>query len=101
MPAIAVQLAKQPVEKLYDLSSLKVIRCGASALSAETIDVLQRKLKCIVFQGYGMTEATVRSHANFKGANREGSIGIVMPFCECKVYGKFIIRLIFGFYKVV
>ena len=82
---MAVQLAKQPVEQLYDLSSLKVIRCGASALSTETIDVLQRKLKCIVFQGYGMTEATIRTHGNYKGVNREGSIGTVMPFCECKV----------------
>ncbi|XP_045033533.1 luciferin 4-monooxygenase isoform X3 [Daphnia magna] len=85
VPAIAVQLAKQPVEHLYDLSSLRVIRSGASALSADTINDLKRKLNCTVYQGYGMTEATVRSHANFKGVNREGSIGVVMPFCECKV----------------
>lgn len=85
MPAVAVQMAKQPVEEQYDLSSLKVVRCGASALSIETIDALKKKFKCIVYQGYGMTEATIRTHSNFRGANREGSIGIVMPFCECKV----------------
>lgn len=85
MPAIAVQLAKQPVEQLYDLSSLRVIRSGASSLSADTINALKRKLNCTVYQGYGMTEATVRSHANYKGVNREGSIGVVMPFCECKL----------------
>ncbi|XP_046632784.1 probable 4-coumarate--CoA ligase 1 isoform X2 [Daphnia pulicaria] len=85
VPAIAIQLAKQPVEKRYDLSSLRVIRCGASALSAETITILKQKLNCLVYQGYGMTEATVRSHANYKGVNRDGSIGIVMPFCQCKV----------------
>ena len=89
VPAIAIQLAKQPVEKRYDLSSLRVIRCGASALSAETIRILKQKLNCTVYQGYGMTEATVRSHANYKGVNREGSIGIVMPFCQSKLSLKF------------
>lgn len=85
VPAIAIQLAKQPVEDQYDLRSLKAIGCGAAALSAETIGVLQKKLKCVVNQGYGMTEATVRSHSTFKGFSRTGSIGVVLPFCECKV----------------
>lgn len=85
VPTIAVQLAKQPVEEQYDLSSLKHIGCGAAALSVETMRVLKNKFKCIVNQSYGMTEATVRSHANFRHFNREGSIGVVLPFCECKV----------------
>jgi acyl-CoA synthetase (AMP-forming)/AMP-acid ligase II len=32
--------------------------------------------------GYGMTESTLRTHSNFIGSSRDGSIGTVMPFCE-------------------
>jgi len=33
VPAIAVQLLKQPLKKYYDLSSLKMLRSGAAAIS--------------------------------------------------------------------
>lgn len=29
-----------------------------------------------------MTESTLRTHSNFIGSSRDGSIGTVMPFCE-------------------
>lgn len=32
-----------------------------------------------------MTESTLRTHSNFIGYSREGSIGVVMPFCESTV----------------
>ncbi|KAK4037160.1 hypothetical protein OUZ56_029202 [Daphnia magna] len=81
VPAIAVQLAKQPVEHLYDLSSLRVIRSGASALSADTINDLKRKLNCTVYQGYGMTEATVMDRDTHEtlGPNQEGEICVRGP----------------------
>jgi len=85
VPAIAVQLIKQPVEKHYDLSSLKIILSGAAALSKETKEKLVEKFSCFVFQGYGMTEATLRTHSNNFTHSRDGSIGVVTPFCESKI----------------
>lgn len=85
VPAIAIQLAKQPVEQTYDLTSLRFIRCGASAISLDIINQLKKKFNCVVYQGYGMTEVTVRSHSNFAGYNKDGSVGGVIPFCQCKV----------------
>lgn len=85
VPPTAIQLAKLPVEKQYDLSSLKEIRCGGAKLSQEIIDELERKLDCKAYQGYGMTE-TVRTHTHFAHFKREGSIGVVYPFCESKVF---------------
>jgi len=32
-----------------------------------------------------MTESTMRTHCNFIGLSKEGSIGVTMPFCESKV----------------
>lgn len=85
VPAIAVQLLKQPVEKHYNLSSLKLMRCGASAISKDTILGIQEKFGIILLQLYGLTEATLNTHGNTFTQNRDGSIGVVMPFCESKV----------------
>jgi len=85
VPAIAVQLAKHPVEQHYDLSSLRIMFSGAASLSVEVANQLVEKFGCLVFQGYGMTEATLRTHSNILTFSREGSIGIVMPFCQSKV----------------
>ncbi|XP_057377430.1 uncharacterized protein LOC130698815 [Daphnia carinata] len=82
VPAIATQLVKQPVEQHYDLSSLRLLFSGAAALSKEIQAGLVEKFGCFVFQGYGMTESTLRTHSNFIGSSRDGSIGTVMPFCE-------------------
>lgn len=85
VPAIATQLVKHPVEKHYDLTSLRILFSGAAALSKDIQSQLEEKFGCFVFQGYGMTESTLRTHSNFIGFTREGSIGVVMPFCESTV----------------
>ena len=82
VPAILVQLAKHPVEREYDLSSLRLIRCGAAPLSQSTVDSIQEKLSCFIIQSYGMTESTLVSHSNTFALQRDRSIGVVMPFCE-------------------
>ena len=85
VPAILVQLAKHPVEREYDLSSLRLIRCGAAPLSQSTVDFMQQKLSCFILQAYGMTESTHASHSNTFAFQRDRSIGVVMPFCESVV----------------
>ena len=85
VPAIAVQLAKQPVEKKYDLSSIRVIAVGAAPIGKEIIARLAEKFNCFVLQGYGMTESSMRTHGNTLTDNRFGSIGITLPFCQTKV----------------
>lgn len=51
VPAIGNQLVKQPVEKYYDLSCLRVLISGAAALSKEITQGLTDKFGCFVFQG--------------------------------------------------
>ena len=85
MPSIAVQLTKLAVEKKYDLTSLKMLRSGAAPIGRDTIENLKSKFNCLYFQVYGLTEASLCTHGNTFTHNRDGSIGIVMPFCEAKV----------------
>ncbi|XP_046655334.1 4-coumarate--CoA ligase 1-like isoform X3 [Daphnia pulicaria] len=85
VPAIAVQLLKHPVEKHYDLTSLKMLRSGAAAISKDTLVALAEKFGVLVLQLYGLTEATLCTHGNTFTYNRDGSIGVVAPFCESKI----------------
>lgn len=51
VPAIANQLVKLPVEKHYDLTSLRLLFSGAAALSKDIQAALSEKFGCFVFQG--------------------------------------------------
>lgn len=51
VPAIATQMVKLPVEKHYDLTSLRLLFSGAAALSKEIQNGLAEKFGCFVFQG--------------------------------------------------
>ena len=85
VPPIAIELAKQPIEKMFDLSSLKVLRSGSGAVSKEIILAIEAKLKCNYFMVYGMTGTTAITHANSLKYNKPGSIGVTRLFCETKV----------------
>jgi len=77
-------LAKEQVEKEYNLSSLEDIYSGGAPLSQETMAAFERKFGSIITKGYGMTEAS-RSHSTRWFPKRKDSIGVVNPFFECKV----------------
>lgn len=86
VPAVAVRMIKEPVEQQYDLSSLRLLRIGAAPTRKDVIEGLVDKLGCMVIQMYGLTEGTLCTHGNTFNYNKEGSIGVVQPFVECKVY---------------
>jgi acyl-CoA synthetase (AMP-forming)/AMP-acid ligase II len=50
-----VALAKSPAVESYDLSSLKLITCGAAPLGAGIQRACEERLRTPVVQGYGMT----------------------------------------------
>ena len=58
-PAVAQQLAKNPIAKKYDLSSIVAIGTGGSKLDEGTMKLILKQLPTVqlVYQGYGMTEA--------------------------------------------
>ncbi|OIW31539.1 acetyl-CoA synthetase-like protein [Coniochaeta ligniaria NRRL 30616] len=61
VPPIVVALAKHPIVKNFDLSSLESIGCGAAPLGTETMEEVQKLFPpdtVLVRQGWGMTEIT-------------------------------------------
>ena len=86
VPPIVLALAKDPAVERYDVSSLRVVACGAAPLSAELARSCAARLGCRVKQAYGMTELGGCSHcAPDGGADRHLSIGRPLPGVECRV----------------
>ncbi|XP_023526872.1 4-coumarate--CoA ligase 1-like isoform X2 [Cucurbita pepo subsp. pepo] len=58
VPPIVLAIAKSPDLDKYDLSSIRVIKCGGAPLGKELEDTVRTKFpKAVLGQGYGMTEA--------------------------------------------
>lgn len=87
VPPIALALAKHPMVDQFDLSSLKSITSGAAPLGPELQKACGERLKCIVKQGYGMTEASPVTHFTPENADlvRDGSCGLLIPNTECRI----------------
>lgn len=58
VPSIVNRLVNDPLVAKYDLTSVKLIACGAAPLGEEVIKLLEKKLPWTGFrQSYGMTES--------------------------------------------
>lgn len=81
-----VFLAKSPLVDQYDISSLRVIFCGAAPLTHEVEQAVSARLnRPMIRNGYGMTEGTVA----FTGQNYEfcksGSVGKIIAGVQGRV----------------
>ncbi|OBZ83625.1 4-coumarate--CoA ligase [Choanephora cucurbitarum] len=85
VPPVAVHLAKQPIVTKYDMSSVRLIGCGAAPLSKEHIEALSKRIPAEIKQGYGMTETTSGVITQHSQATAAGSIGVLCANIECKI----------------
>ncbi|KAK1466335.1 4-coumarate-CoA ligase 2 [Colletotrichum cuscutae] len=85
-PPILVMLSKRPETARYDLSSVKDMLCGAAPLSRELQNECQRRFSVQINQGWGMTEVTCGGIMVPGGIKDDtGSVGKLVPNCECKL----------------
>jgi acyl-CoA synthetase (AMP-forming)/AMP-acid ligase II len=84
VPPIVLALARHPAVPRYDLSSLRLITCGAAPLGAGLASECADRLGCPVTQGYGMTELGGATHIAPEGGD-PGSIGPPLPGTQCRV----------------
>jgi long-subunit acyl-CoA synthetase (AMP-forming) len=85
VPRIIVFLAKADVSR-YDLSSVRLVLCGAAPLKQEIQSLAAERLGLHqICQGYGLTEATLSLTASPNNKKVIGSSGILVPETECKV----------------
>jgi acyl-CoA synthetase (AMP-forming)/AMP-acid ligase II len=87
VPPIVLGLAKHPVVDQYDLSSLRLIVCGAAPVGPEVARDASRRVKCKLGQGYGMTEASPVTHLSptHNPDFIQASAGWVVPNTEVKI----------------
>ncbi|OZJ04010.1 hypothetical protein BZG36_03622 [Bifiguratus adelaidae] len=85
VPPIAVLLAKSPVVKNYDLSSIQMFWSGAAPLSAELSADVRRITGRNIKQGYGMTESSPVSHITPTTKIVDGSIGKLVGGMTAKI----------------
>lgn len=73
-----VFLAKSPIVADYDLSSVKVIWCGAAPLSKEVEDAVKNRIGVpVIRQGYGMTEGSLSFTGQTDKNHKSGSVGVL------------------------
>jgi long-subunit acyl-CoA synthetase (AMP-forming) len=87
VPPLVVFLAKAKVVDEYDLSSVRVIKCGAAPLSEEMETLVRKRLVGLesVTQGYGLTETTLSVTYSPPSGSKRGSVGMLIPGMQCKV----------------
>jgi acyl-CoA synthetase (AMP-forming)/AMP-acid ligase II len=87
VPPIVLALAKHPLVENYDLSSVRIIGCGAAPLGVETEQACAARLDCKIHQGYGLTEVAGASHVNPADgiSNKPGAVGPVLPNTASKI----------------
>jgi long-chain acyl-CoA synthetase len=86
VPAMAGGLISELQRRPTDLSFVRGIVTGASAMPAELRRALQRLGITDVVEGYGLSEASPVTHVNLMGeANRPGTIGLPVADTEARV----------------
>ena len=81
VPPVGLGLTQYPGVAERDLSSLRLGFFGAAPLSAEMQRRIEEVMGFPIIQGYGMTEASPVTHADFAEPElaRPGSIGAALP----------------------
>lgn len=87
VPPLVLALAKQPIIDQYDLSSVRLITCGAAPLGLDLEEACGKRLDCGIIQGYGLTEVAGACHIRALGSplDRPGSVGPVLQNTESKI----------------
>lgn len=86
-PTIYVGLLNHPDLKKYDLSSIEACISGSSPLPIEVQEQFEKVTDGKLVEGYGLTESSPVTHANFVWENRvNGSIGVPWPDTDSKIF---------------
>ncbi|HLR22791.1 MAG TPA: long-chain-fatty-acid--CoA ligase [Pseudogracilibacillus sp.] len=85
-PTIYIGLLNHPDLEKYDLSSIKACISGSAPLPVEVQQQFEKVTKGKLVEGYGLTESSPVTHANFLWEKRiSGSIGVPWPDTEAMI----------------
>src|SRR5699024_9037139 len=85
-PTIYIGIINHPHLNKYDLSSIEACISGSAALPIEVQEQFEEITGGKLVEGYGLTEASPVTHANFIWDKRiNGSVGVPWPDTEARV----------------
>jgi len=80
VPTIFTAINNAPNVNDYDLTSIKLCISGGAALPVEVKKSFEARTKCVVVEGYGLSETSPVACTNpTEGLNKPGSVGLPMP----------------------
>jgi acyl-CoA synthetase (AMP-forming)/AMP-acid ligase II len=87
VPPLVLALSRAPQVDDHDLSTLRLIHCGAASLADNVARACSERLGCQVRYGYGLTEVSPLSHASLPDPRKQkpGSVGYCLPNTDCKI----------------
>ncbi len=87
-PTIYIGLLNHPDIAKYDLSSIEACLSGSAPLPVEVQEKFEQVTGGKLVEGYGLTESSPVTHANFVWANEriKGSVGVPWPDTEAAIF---------------
>ncbi|PKY02836.1 acetyl-CoA synthetase-like protein [Aspergillus campestris IBT 28561] len=86
VPPVVLLLSKSPVVDKYDLSSMRMMNCGAAPLTQELVEAVYARIKTGIKQGYGLSETSPTTHTQpwEEWRTTIGAVGKLLPNLEAK-----------------
>ena len=86
VPTMYLYLLNYPDLEKYDLSSLTRCTVGGQTMPVAKMQEVEARFGCPLIELWGMTEiAGLGTTHPYYGPNRHGSIGIALPYVECRI----------------
>jgi long-chain acyl-CoA synthetase len=86
VPTMFLYLLNYPDLEKYDLSSLTRCTVGGQTMPVAKMQEVEARFGCPLIELWGMTEiAGLGTTHPYYGPNRHGSIGIALPYVECRI----------------
>ncbi|KAL6157376.1 hypothetical protein ACJQWK_06725 [Exserohilum turcicum] len=85
-PPVVVRLSRDKLVDEYDVSSVKMITCGAAPLSKELVEAVYKRLGLKINQAYGLSETSPVTHIQpwDEWHSSMGSVGKLLPNLHAK-----------------
>jgi long-chain acyl-CoA synthetase len=86
VPTIFTAMVNYPDISRLDISSINYCFSGSAPLPIEIMNHFEEMTGGIIFEAYGLTEASPVTHANpIQGKRKPGSVGIALPSTDARI----------------
>lgn len=87
VPTMYAAILHLPLAREYDLSSLRICVSGGAPMPVALMKAFEERFGVVILEGDGPTECSPVTSVNpLRGVRKPGSIGIVIPGVEMKIF---------------